>query len=252
MEVIGHRGAAALAPENTLESITAAFAAGADGVEVDVRLTRDGVAVLLHDRDLSRTTDGTGTVSTIDYAELRRLDAGYRFSRDGEHPARGRGMVVATLDEALTRVPRDRLLILEVKGSPWEPGHDPTEPAARAVAAALSADHDRRVVVSSFNPLALAVIRDRCPGVATGVLTAPAFDLDSNLAAAVDGGHLECHVPASIVEASFVERAHAAGRKVVAWTVDDPERIRAFAAWGVDGIISDDPGAARDVLSAGD
>jgi glycerophosphoryl diester phosphodiesterase len=229
MELIGHRGGAALGPENTLAAIEAGFAAGADGVEVDVRLTVDGAIVLMHDPDIARTTGGTGRVGDLRLDALRALN-------------------VPTLEEALDAVPRDRLVIVELKGHPWEAGYDPGEPAARAVAAMLAAVRDRRLLVSSFNPLALHVVREEAPRVPTAVLTTAAFDLASNLAGAIDGGHAECHVPAQILEESFVGDAHAAGRRVVAWTVDDPERLRTFALWGVDGVITDDPGAARRAL----
>ena len=96
--------------------------------------------------------------------------------------------------------------------------------------------------------MALAVVRERNPHATTAVLTAAAFDLDSNLAAAIHGGHDECHVPASILTEAFVERAHGEGRRVVAWTVDDPGRLRVFDGWGVDGVICDDPGAASVAL----
>ncbi|MGH2784594.1 MAG: glycerophosphodiester phosphodiesterase [Actinomycetota bacterium] len=225
MEVIGHRGGAAIAAENTIAAIRAGLEAGADGVEVDVRLSADGVAVLMHDPDVDRTTSGSGRVADLSAAALRELG-------------------VPSLDEALLAVPRDRLIVVEVKGTPWDPGHDPSEPAALLVGARLGAEGDRRVIVSSFNPFALAAVRAVAPGVRTGVLTSPAFALDSNLSAAVQGGNEECHVPAEILDQAFVERAHADGRRVVAWTVNDPDDVRTFEGWGVDGVITDDPRAA--------
>jgi len=135
-----------------------------------------------------------------------------------------------------------------MKGHPWEAGYDPGEPVARAVASLLTGSAPRRVVVSSFNPLALRVIREQAPGVRTAVLTSPAFELASNLYAAVEGGHEECHVPARILTHGFVDDAHAADRRVVAWTVNDPEELRRFDSWGVDGIITDDTRAAREAL----
>ena len=229
MEVIGHRGGAALAPENTLAAIRAGLDAGADGVEIDVRLTRDGVAVLLHDPDVARTTPGTGRVGDLSSEEVRSLG-------------------VPTLEEALAAVPVDRLLIVEVKGTPWDPGHDPTEPAARVAAATLASGAPRRVVVSSFNPFALAAVRAISPQLHTAVLTNTVFDLGSNLAAAVAGENEECHVPAELIEPAFVETAHDAARRVVAWTVNDPEMVLRCAEWGVDGVITDDPRMARNVL----
>jgi glycerophosphoryl diester phosphodiesterase len=232
VELIGHRGGAALGPENTIAAIEAGVAAGADGVEVDVRISADGAVVLMHDPDVARTTSGGGRVADLTLEALRALR-------------------VPTLDEALAAVPTDRLLIVELKGHPWEAGYDPSEPAAHAVAAKLATAHVRRIVVSSFNPVALHVVREDAPSVPTAVLTTAAFDLASNLAGAIDGGHAECHVPAQILEESFVAEAHRSGRRVVAWTVDDPERLQTFAAWGVDGVITDDPGAARRALGPG-
>ena len=108
------------------------------------------------------------------------------------------------------------------------------EPAAHAVATLLVRHGARRVVVSSFNPVALRVVHETAPAVRTALLTTAAFDLASNLAGAVDGGHDECHVPAQILDEPFVREAHATGKRVVAWTVDDPELLRTFAGWGVD------------------
>lgn len=237
MELIAHRGGAGIGPENTLESISAGLAAGADGVEVDVRRTIDGALVLMHDADLSRTTGGTGRVEQSTLDALRDLDAG------------APGIRVPILAEVLELVPPEKLLVLELKGHPWEAGYDPGEPAARALAFALAAANERRMVVSSFNPGALRVVREVAPDVRTAVLTTAAFDLASNLAAAIDGGHEECHVPASILGRSFVEEAHRSGRRVVAWTVDDAERLRTFAEWDVDACICDDPRAARHALA---
>jgi glycerophosphoryl diester phosphodiesterase len=245
--VIGHRGGAALGPENTLAAIAAGLAAGADGVEVDARRTTDGAVVLMHDPDLDRTTDGAGRIDGSTLADVRALDAAHRFTGEGDG-ARGTGVVVPTLEEALDLVSSDRLLVVEVRGHPWEAGYDPAEPVAHAVAALLGGRGGRRLVASSFDPFALQVIRENAPGVRTAVLTSPAFDLASNLAAAVAGDHEECHVPAVLVEESFVREAHAAGRRVVAWTVDDPERVRALASWGVDGVITDDPRMALRAL----
>jgi glycerophosphoryl diester phosphodiesterase len=231
VEVIGHRGAAAFAPENTLESITAALDAGADGVELDVRMSEDGVLMLMHDPDVSRTTNGSGRVAELTASALAALDP-----------------PVPSLPEVFATVPRDALLVLELKGHPWEAGYDPGEPVAHALAAALVAEGERRVVVSSFNPVGLGVIRAEAPGMRTAVLTSEAFDLGSNLAAAVDGGHDECHVPGRLVDAAFVTRAHEAGKRVVAWTVNDPDRLRELAAEGVDAVITDDPRAALAAL----
>lgn len=222
MEVIGHRGGGALARENTLDAIRECLAAGADGVEIDVRLSSDGVPVLMHDVDVDRTTDGSGRVDGLPAGELRSLG-------------------VSALEDVLGIVPVNRRLIIELKGTPWEAGHDASEPLARVVGELLTSRTASRLTVSSFNPIALAVFRSVAPDISTGVLTSPAFDLGSNLSAVIDGDHNECHVPAEVLDWAFVDRAHGAERLVVAWTVNDPETVRMLSDWGVDGVITDDP-----------
>ena len=229
MDVIGHRGGAGLGPENTLGSIRAALAAGADGVEIDVRLSADGVAILMHDADVARTTGAAGLVAELNADVMRSLG-------------------VPTLEETLAAVPADRLLVVEVKGTPWEPGHDPTEALGRVVAELLAGHPDRRIVVSSFNPMTLVAVRAVAPGLRTAVLTSPSFDPASNLAAAIEGSNDECHVPEELVESVFVKLAHEAGKRVVAWTVNEPDRLRALASWGIDGVITDDPSTALAAL----
>jgi len=229
LKVIAHRGGVAFATENSIDAIEASIAAGADGVEIDVRLCADGTIVLMHDPDVDRTTAGQGRVADATFPELRALG-------------------VPSLAEVFDHTPADRLLVIELKGHPWEAGHDPAEPLTHAVAALVTSLPPRRLVISSFNPLALAAMREHAPGVATAVLTSAAFDAASNLAAAIAGGHDECHVPVEHVDATFVSDAHAAGKRVVAWTVNDGERVLACARDGADGIITDDPVAARAAL----
>lgn len=221
-----------MGPENSLEAIVASFAAGADGVEIDVRLTADAVLVLAHDPVIDGPDGEKFRISQTPFADLH-------------------GPWAPALEEVLEVVPVDRLVVIELKGHPWEAGHDPREPAAHVLAELLVPVGGRRLVVSSFNPFALHVVRAEAPGTRTAILTAEAFDLGSNLAAALEGGHEECHVPANLLDEPFIGVAHTAGRRVVAWTVDDPERIRTFATWGLDGVICDDPAAARSTLAAG-
>ena len=114
--VIAHRGNSMHAPEDTIESFRQGVALGADGIEFDVRLSADGVAVLMHDPMLERTTDGSGPVAARTAAELATLDAGYRFTRDSglSFPYRGRGIRIPTLEEVLASFP-DTACILEIK-----------------------------------------------------------------------------------------------------------------------------------------
>ncbi len=107
---MAHRGGSRLAPENTLAAFEHATSLGVDVLEMDLRSSADGVVVAMHDDGVDRTTDGTGPVTGLTLADLKALDAGYRFSRDGgaTFPHRGQGVSIPTLDEVLTAVDRGR------------------------------------------------------------------------------------------------------------------------------------------------
>ncbi|MBI4728948.1 MAG: glycerophosphodiester phosphodiesterase [Acidobacteria bacterium] len=249
MRIYGHRGAAALAPENTLEGFRAALSC-CDGFECDVRATLDGRLVLMHDGFLERTTEGTGRLGERVFDEVRALDAAYRFRPDLGYPLRGRGVVVATVEEALREAAGRGRVILELKALPFEPGYDPDEPVARALGGLLGAGARGDIVVSSFNPFALKVFRGLAPDVPTALLVPAALEAASGIDGAAAAGHKGCHLAEALVDAPAVARARDAGLEVVAWTVNDPARVRAFDGWGVDGIIADDPVAAVEALRA--
>ena len=101
LSIFAHRGGAKLAPENTMPAIDNGMALGADGLEIDVQLSADGIPVVIHDQTLDRTTDRTGPVSSLTAAELARVDAGFAFEIDGGHPFRGQGIGVPRLDDVL-------------------------------------------------------------------------------------------------------------------------------------------------------
>lgn len=227
MRIIGHRGAAAVAPENTLAGILRAFEDAADAVEVDVRVTADGRLILLHDATLARIAPDhpRAAVAVSDLASAE-LPASVPALQEAWDAAAGR-------------------MVLEIKGA-WGSGE------ASAVAASVAAFLDGRdgsaVVVSSFDLLALRAFREAGGTAATGVLTTAAIDPASNVAAAVDEGHAWCFLPGESTGAAVVASAHAHGKRAVAWTVNDPARIRQLADAGADGIITDDPAAARAAL----
>jgi glycerophosphoryl diester phosphodiesterase len=237
MMIIGHRGAAANAPENTIPSFAAALEAGADGVEFDVRLTADGRAVLMHDDDVSRTTDGSGFVSAMSFDEVRALDASCRF------PGWGEQAQVPTLDEALELLAGRARIVVEVKGSYHEGHLVPAAMVVEAVVKSLVMVPD--VLVSSFDAAAVAAARALQPHIPTGFTS---FDPDAGLAIAIATGHTECHIPQQAASADFVRRAHEAGRSVLCWTVNTPRRMGELSAMGIDGVFTDDPAVLRAAL----
>jgi glycerophosphoryl diester phosphodiesterase len=230
VRVIAHRGSSARAPENTLAAFRAALEDGADGVELDARLTADGVVVVMHDDDVARTTNGTGRVSEMSFEQLRAL--------------RVRGTeLVPTLDEVLALVGGRTAVVVEIKGAFGGARTIPGEEVARAVVPLIEGVPD--VTASSFDPGAVAVVRARAPSVPTAITIGRHASLDETLSLAIDAGHSEIHLPADHVDQPFIARAHEAGRAVLAYTVNDRVRARELEQMGIDGIFSDDPAAVR-------
>lgn len=228
MRIIGHRGAAAVAPENTAQGIARAFADGADAVEVDVRATADGRLVLLHDETLQRTAPGApGAGEPVWTLPFERIATAVCSLEDAWDAAAGR-------------------MILEVKGA-WGSGR--ASEVAALVALFLAPRPADAVVVSSFDLPALRAFREAGGTAPTGVLTAAAIDGASNVQAAVAEGHAWCFVPDQAADALVIAQAKADGKTVVAWTVNDPARIVALDGAGIHGIITDDPAAAATALA---
>jgi glycerophosphoryl diester phosphodiesterase len=248
--VFAHRGGAALAPENTMTAFDNGLALGADGIELDVRLSRDGVAVVLHDPTLDRTTDATGPVEDRTAAELAACDAGYRFERDGAFPYRGLGLGVPALRDVLERY-RGTALIVELKAADARLARVVVDDI-RATAAA------GRVTIGSFQKGALDAVRACDPSIRTGadmdeirggVDTSPSPGLRRQ-PAFVAFQVPEVYAGTRIVTPDFVARAHDAGVGVVVWTVDREDDIRRLLGWGVDGLITDRPDIAVPVVRA--
>jgi len=246
--VYAHRGGAALRPENTLEAFDHGLALGADGLELDVHLSRDGVPVVHHDDRLDRTTGASGPVSRLTAAELARVDAGYWFhppgSRPGEFPFRGRGLGVPTLRDVLRRYPRARLIV-EMKMN--EP-----ELARRAIDEIRQADALDRVAIGAFNWRVLRAARSCEPRIPTGAsVEETRWALYRSWVGWPLGrpAYREFQVPersghTTIVTPRFIAYAHRAGLPVKVWTVNDPADMRRFLAWGADALISDRPDLA--------
>ncbi len=227
---LGHRGAPEAAPENTIPSFTAALEAGADGVELDVRLSRDGVVVVMHDRTVNKTTSGKGPVSRKTLAELKALDAGSKFS-----PAYA-GTSVPTLEEAIAALPQHAFINIETKSSA-PAGHLLEQKVADLVS---GYDLYHRVIVSSFNPFSLALLKQIDSRIPVGLLYLPVLRLDRRcLLNRFKPEALHPHY--SIVNSRYMSRARARGYKVYAWTVNSAAKMMELLDLGVDGIITNRP-----------
>jgi glycerophosphoryl diester phosphodiesterase len=242
--VVAHRGASATHPENTLASFQEALRLGARIVELDVRMTSDGVPVVMHDATVDRTTDGSGAVHELSAERVRALNAG-----TPERPE-----PVPTLAEVLELVSGRAGVALEIKNLPGEPGYESDrEAAVEAAHAELERTaFDGPALVLSFNPASIRASKAIAPDVPTGFLTTDLVPPRDALALAVAQGH-EMVLPGtrSLVPAgpAFVGEVHAAGVRVGTWTVDDPAELRMLLDWGVDAVASNDPAMALAVLA---
>jgi glycerophosphoryl diester phosphodiesterase len=227
--VVGHRGAMAYAPENTFASFELALEQGADLIELDVHLSRDGQVVVIHDERLERTTSGQGWVGEQTAAQLQQLDAGAWFA-----PAYA-GQRIPLLSEVLDWARGRTRLAIEIKNAPiFYAGIE-----ARIVALLARHAMRERALVISFDHQALRRVRELDAGVLTGALYScrPAEPL--GLAAAAGAQVLEPHW--SFVRAEDVAAAHAAGLKVSTWATSEPDLLRRLIAAGVDGIATNHP-----------
>lgn len=223
MRVLAHRGSSNAARENTLPAFELADAQGADGVELDVRRTRDRRLRVLHD---------PAAAGHAPLAEL--LDADVATATPW----------IPTLGEAVTAC--RGLVNVEIKDLPGEPGFDEGRTTARLVAEAL-AGREVSTLVSSFDPGAIAVVGEVAPRLDLGLLAVPGAARPA-VARAVELGAVAVHPVDADVDRDLVERAHGAGLAVNVWTVDDPDRIRELAAWGVDAVITNEPDVAQRAL----
>ncbi len=243
--IVAHRGASSTHPENTLPAFEAALELGAGVVELDVRLTRDDVPVVLHDPTVDRTTDGSGAVHQISAAEVRALHAG-----SPEAPAG-----VPTLREVLELTSGRAGVALEIKNIPGEPAFDAThERIVEAVHVELErSGFEGPVLVVSFNPASIAASKALAPRVPTGLLTTEHVDPREALAHAIDRGH-DMVLPGSraLIPAGegFVREVHDAGLRVGTWTIDDQPTVRLVLDRGVDAVASNDPAMALAVVSS--
>ena len=248
--MFAHRGGCALGPENTLAAFDIGLQAGADGLELDVHLSSDGVPVVHHDVTLDRTTAGSGPLAARSAAELARIDAGCRFPGGGDFPFRDRGVGIPSLGEVL-RTYRDALIIIEMKVDSREMG----EAVAREVRAVGAAD---RVCAAGFGARSAAAARVSLPDMACSAS-------HSEVRWAVYRAWARCPIRRAryggfqmpelngrqrLVSPRFIRYAHAAALNVQVWTVDEEADMRRLLEWGVDGLISNRPDLAVRVRDA--
>ena len=242
---LAHRGASARAPENTLEAFRLAVEAGAGGLELDVHVTRDGEVVVIHDASVDRTTDGSGAVAEMELEEIRRLDAGYRFSPDGGRtfPYRGRGVTIPTLAEVYASFPEARV------NADIKKAQSGAEEAVLRVIRSAGAE-ERTLIASTEHAVVRRFRRISRGHIATaasrreiaafyvlsrarlGALARPVYDA---LQVPVEHRGIELVTP------RFLRAARSTGVRVDVWTINDAAQMRWLLDLGVSGIMTDHP-----------
>jgi glycerophosphoryl diester phosphodiesterase len=240
--IIAHRGDSAHVPENTLASFAAALEVGADLVEFDVQLTKDGAVIVIHDATVNRTTDGRGRVPDMTLAQIRALSAGYPSRFGAAH----RGERVPTLGEALALLKDRARVMVEIKSdSVTDDAESGIE--ARVIAEVRKAGMERDVALLSFSRRALLRCRKLAPEIvrghnfqraAPGEVLAGAREVASELVMPEK----------SMLSDELRDRAREAGLKLATWVVDDPEELRRLGRFDLYGVASNRPGVMLDAI----
>ena len=241
--IIGHRGASALAPENTLAAFRRAIEDGADGIEFDVRLAKDGVAVVIHDATLERTGSFRSRVSQLTAAELNAIDVGSWF-RASESSRSFAGEKVPSLQQLFDLYSdNEGLLYLEMKEEPGA-GNELVEEVVRMIQVSQLQD---RVIVECFELSLIAQVKQIDSTIRTAALFEPKLSrpvsfIRPRLASVARAhGADEIALHHTLASPRAIENARRLGLRVIVWTVDDPEWVMKAQTMGVTGLITNDP-----------
>src|SRR5215208_1637755 len=252
--VIAHQGGDGIWPGDTMYAFEKAFEIGADVLEMDAHITKDRQIVLMHDEEVDRTTDGSGRIEDMTLDQLRQLDAAHKWSNDGDQtfPYRDQGIQVPTLEELFQKFPQMRYVIeIKLTENPID------KPLCDLIRKYRMRD---KVVIASFHDAAMNNFRKTCPEVATSAsrgevttfvllgkvflsgLVVPQYE---SIQPPYDPSESK-NIP--IMTRRFIREAHAKNIAVEPWTVNDPELMKKYIEWGVDGIMTDRPDLMMQVL----
>jgi glycerophosphoryl diester phosphodiesterase len=251
-EVIAHQGGNGQWPAETIFAFDRAIKLGVDVLEFDIHSTRDDHLVLMHNATVDETTNSTGRIHRLSLSELKKLDAGYRWTANGGRtfPFRGKNIRVATLEEVFEKFPDSRMN-LEIKQS---------APSIVAAVCAMIEKHNMvdKVLVASFSNRDMEQFRTRCPRVATSASPQELLrfqlgnDPFTNPTSRPDCLQIKDRIKAiRIITRDSVTRAHRLNLPIHAWTVNDIDGMKRMIALEVDGILSDYPGPLLALLERG-
>ena len=252
--VIAHQGGDGIWPGDTMYAFEKAVEIGSDVLEMDAHITKDGQIVLMHDEEVDRTTDGSGLIEDLTLDELKRLDAAFRWSNDDgkTFPYRGQGIQVPTLEELFQKFPQMRYVIeIKLTQNPID------KPLCDLIRKHNMQD---KVLIASFHDEVMQNFRLTCPEIATSASRTEVRNfvlLGKVFLSGFIAPHYQSIQPPydpkesmniPIMTERFIWEAHAKNVKVEPWTVDDPELMRQYIDWGVDGIMTDRPDLMIEVL----
>lgn len=237
MKILAHRGASGIAPENTLPAFTAAIEAGADGIEFDVQMTKDGVPVVIHDESVDRTTDGEGLIKDHTLEEIKRLNAGGSFS------AKYTDVEIPTLEEVLDLAKGMNIINLELKnGIVRYEGLEEKVINLIKIKGLLN-----KTIFSSFNHYSLKKISEIEPEAQTGILYMAGIYRPWDYARKL--GAFNIHPFYAAVRPDIVRGIHEVGGRINVFGTEEAEVIKNLASIGVDMVITDHPEKTRKIIS---
>jgi glycerophosphoryl diester phosphodiesterase len=242
--IFAHRGDIFHAPENTLPAFEQAFQKGADGVELDAKLTSDGhVVVVIHDVTVDRTTNGKGRVASFTLAALRQLDAGGWFNE------KFCGAKIPLLEEAFEIAGKDKLINIELTNY-----STPRDGLTLKVCELIKKHNNRQqILFSSFFAPNLKSAAQVLPEIPRGLLAMPGIlGIWARSFGFMFGDYQALHPHISNVSQRQIQRAHRVNRRVHVWTANAPAEIQRLKEWGADAIVTDDPQTAVNILRRGE
>lgn len=237
--LLAHRGDLAHAPENTLPSFIQAIQKGADGVELDAKLTTDGHVIVIHDETVERTTDGKGKVASFTLEAIRKLDAGSWFD------TKFAGTRVPLLEEVFEAVGKEKLINIELTNY-----FTPRDGLVKKVCELIRRHNNGgQIIFSSFLPSNLKIANQTLPEIPRGLLALPGLmGLWARSFGFMFGDYQALHPHLTNASREQIQRAHKVKRRIHVWTANSPADIQRLRDWGVDGIFTDDPAAAVQAL----
>lgn len=236
--VIAHRGDKRFAPENTLSAFRQAADKGADAIEFDVKLSADGKVIVLHDKSVDRTTNGTGKAANLSLAELRTLDAGVLF------PSQFPGEKIPTLEEVFKSV--GERLHLNIELTNYSTLNDNL--VEKVVELVKNHKMMEKVFFSSFSTRNLLLAQRLLPEVPRGLLTLPGILGFWGRTFGWRGDYYALNPYYSDISNELIAKIHSAGKSVIVWTVNNEADVRRMIGLSVDGLITDDPKFALKLL----